>query len=194
MEKSFKEIYNKRRTREVKEFTKDNQGDYICVEEADSDVKDYVSRDSITDDDYVGRTNGRYRKHAISEKQGEMVSGSGERMTVPPIQYYRLARHEIIRDTNIVGTALAFTSALWEYVLCNNRLWNWFVGLVTDGYAMVGFSPFILAYWVLLIVAYLPMIITLSALVIGAVVWTPIMEFPAGFMNKEKNQFSSQYI
>jgi hypothetical protein len=68
-------------------------------------------------------------------------------------------------------------------------MWSWFRGLVTDGYWMIFFSPFILTYWILVSILYVPVFLILSALVALSFIYTPIFEFPAGFMNKEKNQF-----
>lgn len=191
--KTFKDIYNKRRTRTTKEFVEDKNGDYVYAKDC---IYDYIRKEDIEDEHHIQHVDGRDWDCNRSVKEGETtINGSnGCQMVMPAMRYYKLNKIDTIRDTNIVGTALAFTSTLWEYVITNNKLWNWFVGVVTDGYFMIFFSPFILAYWALLIVAYIPMMIILSALVVGAVVWTPILEFPAGYMNKEKNQYIESWL
>lgn len=170
--KSFKEIYNKRRTKRT-DVQIENGVEVYYVENAEGE---YVFAPGIG---YISKDN-PYHYMLRTNSYNNTINYNKE--------------HELLVDTNIVGTALAFTCTLWEYVITNNKLWNWFVGVVTDGYFMIFFSPFILAYWALLIVAYIPTIIILSALVVGAVVWTPIIEFPAGYINKEKNQYIESWL
>jgi hypothetical protein len=85
----------------------------------------------------------------------------------------------------IVGTALSFTAALWQYTLCRSTLWNWFRGLVTDGYLMILFSPLILLNWMVVTILYSIPFLILSILVALSAIWMIIIEYPASFMNKE---------
>jgi hypothetical protein len=50
---------------------------------------------------------------------------------------------------------------------------------------MVFSSPFILAYWIIITLLYLPFIIILLILSVIAIPYTELIEVPASWMNKE---------
>ncbi|MFA5299954.1 MAG: hypothetical protein WC389_17345 [Lutibacter sp.] len=202
--KSFSEIYNKRRTRIVKEEIKtQEQQDVTPKEIYIEDINgnfvrlsnlEYIDKSFIHDQLYVFSVGGGNWNRKISNPESspkiiyfrkEAYIGKPKYETITKIDY----KSNSIRDKNIVGTALAFTSALWEFILSSKVLWAWFRGLITDGYFMILLSPFILTYWVLVTILYVPLFLILSILVVLSMVHTIVFEFPAGFMNKETNQF-----
>lgn len=89
-------------------------------------------------------------------------------------------------DTCIVGTATAFFVTLLQLYTSTKTIWIWFRGLVTDGYFMIFFSPFILTYWIILGILYLPILIILCLLIGASIPWMYIIELPASVMNKDK--------
>lgn len=164
--KTFKEIYDERRTIVLEyEYNEKYEGYYALT----------------ADNKYISWYNAQDHNIPVKRKDGDYDIFS----STYTIRYERGKAIKTEIDNEIVGTALAFTTTLWEFVLCNGAIWTWFVGLVTDGYFMIFFSPFILAYWALLLVVYIPLLPLLSALVVASLVWTVIMEVPAAFMNKE---------
>lgn len=94
-------------------------------------------------------------------------------------------------DTSIFGTATAASSALWLFALTQPAIWNWFFGKVQDGYAMVLFSPFIILYWILVILLYIPTAIILSLLVVLSGIWAVVIELPASLMNRDTINFGN---
>ena len=90
-----------------------------------------------------------------------------------------------IIEHEIAGTALAFVATLWELLFTSPKLWTWFRGFITDGYWMVFSSPFILAYWIIVTILYLPFIVILATFSIIAIPYTELIEVPASWMNKE---------
>jgi len=88
-------------------------------------------------------------------------------------------------EHGIAGTALAFVATLWELLFTSPKLWTWFRGFITDGYWMVFSSPFILAYWIIVTILYLPFVIILTIFSIIAIPYTELIEVPASWMNKE---------
>lgn len=166
--KTFKDIYNKKRTKALEyEYNPKYEGYYALTVD-----NKYISCKEAQDYNIlVKRDNGNY----------DIFS------TTYTIRYERGKATKTAIDNDIIGTALAFTTTLFEFILCNGAIWVWFVGLVTDGYFMILFSPLIWAYWALLLVVYIPLFLLLSALVIASFVWTILLEAPAALMNKELN-------
>jgi hypothetical protein len=95
----------------------------------------------------------------------------------------------LVVEHEIAGTALAVVATLWELLFTSPKLWTWFRGLITDGYWMVFSSPFILVYWIIVTLLYLPFVIILAIISIIAIPYTELIEVPASWMNKESLYF-----
>lgn len=93
---------------------------------------------------------------------------------------------ETIRETCITGTAFAFVTSLVKYWSTPKTLWTAPKGFIKDGYALVFLSPFVLAYWVILSILYLPCVVLFSSLQVVASLWTVLFELPASYLNDEK--------
>lgn len=86
----------------------------------------------------------------------------------------------------ICGKFVAHCFAMIDNTFHSAKPWTWFIGLVTDGYWMIFFSPLIILNWILVSIFYLPWICLLFALFIISLVWFVLIETPAALMNKEK--------
>jgi len=106
-----------------------------------------------------------------------------------PSNKYTRYKLDPILQHEIAGTALALVATLWELLFTSPKLWTWFRGLITDGYWMVFSSPFILVYWIIVTLLYLPFVIILAIISIIAIPYTELIEVPASWMNKESLYF-----
>jgi hypothetical protein len=91
-------------------------------------------------------------------------------------------------DYEITGTAPALVASI-ILPLFSKKIWTWFIGLITDGYWMTLLSPFILTYWVLATIIFLPVLCVLGILFVISSLWCFIIEVPASIMNKERLNF-----
>jgi hypothetical protein len=238
---TFKEIYNKRRTRTIKvtttheerqditprvnkiphekqvlsdtpkeQYIADPTGTYVKYQEGYQpnechilSKSDLWGRNNI----YVLRTDNYYRlmidlanpNPPIVYFRKEIYTGEPKYVTITEYEetsYTGEKQYKTVtisktedkphRDTEIAGTALAFTTTLWELLFTSPKLWNWFRGIIHDGYWMIFLSPFVLAYWIIISALYVPFIVLLSLLIVLAVPYTEIVEVPASWMNKEE--------
>jgi hypothetical protein len=99
--------------------------------------------------------------------------------------FYKLRTDDDIRYNGIAGTAQAAVNAIL-IPFYSEKLYNWFIGLITDGYWMVLLSPLILLYWIILTILYIPLSALTLVLNIVALLWNILFEYPASLMNNEE--------